>query len=563
MHKTFSMKKSIFFSIACSIMATTFAQVSVTVGPYLQSPTPNSVKVLWRTDSLTTVKVTYGTNLNALTQAVIDTAVSSRHAVKLSNLSPYTRYYYAIYNDTVLAEGGDSLHTFRTFPVSGTNTPVRVWAIGDFGKGNDKQARVRDAYANYDSIGTDLWLWLGDNVYQDGTEAEYLTKVFDSVYGYQKIMKHLPFEPSPGNHDYNSIAPVGSSIDPLQNTGPYFDLVDVYKNAEAGGVATGHELFYSFDYGNVHFVSLNSEIGSIFSASYDWTGASPFNTFTTSPMSQWLHQDLQANTKPWTVVYFHQPPYTDGSHDAGSFWEIYMRAMRQNFAEIWEQYGVDLVLCGHSHVYERSYLVRGAYEEAADITVFNYVQTTSGVEAQGEAYIKYTQGTNANYGTVYVVQGNSGSSDDAPPFGHPYMYAEYGCDTCCGSLVLDIDSNRLDGRHIDMYGQEQDHFTIYKVFGAAPSGVKELADVVFDKLSIVPNPFSNSTTVSFDLNKSELVQVNLLDALGQVVPVFEGDMPKGNNRLEINATKLKLAKGVYTVQLKAQDRQLSRQIVIQ
>ena len=54
-------------------------------------------------------------------------------------------------------------------------------------------------------------------------------------------------------------------------------------------------------------------------------------------MVDWLHADLQANTQPWVIVYFHQPPYTDGSHDSGQFYEVFMKTMRENFAEIFEQ----------------------------------------------------------------------------------------------------------------------------------------------------------------------------------------------------------------------------------
>jgi acid phosphatase type 7 len=556
------MKKGILLILVIVLSYTGFTQAVVTVGPYLQSPTPNSIKILWRSDVAATSKVMYGTNPANLTQTVTDAASVTRHSVLVTGLAPYTKYFYAIYNDNTFAEGGDSAHSFRTFPVAGTNTPVRAWVIGDFGKGNSKQQIVRDSYQGFDSIETNLWLWLGDNVYNDGTEQEYLTKVFDSVYGYQKIMKSLPFEPTPGNHDYNSVSPVQSPVAPLSQTGPYLDLVDVYKNAEAGGVATGHELFYSFDYANVHFVSLNSELGSIFSGSDDWIGANPFINFTSSPLTQWLHQDLSANTKPWVVVYFHQPPYTDGSHDSGSFWEIYMKAVRENLAEIWEQYGVDLVLSGHSHVYERSYLVKGSYGDAADITPFNILQNTSGVDAQGQAYVKHTQGSSANQGTVYVVNGNSGSTDDAPNFNHPYMVAEYGCDTCVGSFILDVDSNRLDGRHLDAYGNIRDHFTIYKVFGY-PTGVQEAANIFISGLKVTPNPFSNSTTVTFELLNSENVKLRLTDVTGRLVEVFEGNLSKGNQTLEVDAQKLKLAKGTYTLQLSAGKENFARTIILQ
>ena len=188
------------FLFACLLLG---AQTVVTVGPYLQSPTPNSIKIKWRSDVAATSKVMYGTSPTSLTQTATDPASTTWHTVTVTGLSPATRYYYAIYNDTTFAEGGDLQHTFRTFPTSGSDEHVRAWVIGDFGKGNDKQQRVRDSYLSFEANQTeetDLWLWMGDNVYDDGLESEYLTKVFDSVWGYQHMMKRLPFEPCPGNH---------------------------------------------------------------------------------------------------------------------------------------------------------------------------------------------------------------------------------------------------------------------------------------------------------------------------------------------------------------------------
>jgi phosphodiesterase/alkaline phosphatase D-like protein len=204
------MKKALCAFVATIIFITGFAQVNVTVGPYLQSPTPSSIKIKWRTDLPSGSKVVYGSAIGNLNQTVEDTSSVLRHTLQLSSLSADTKYYYAIYNGNTLLEGDDADHWFRTFPAQGTTKPVRVWAIGDFGKGNEWQKKVRDAYESYDTTETNLWLWLGDNVYQDGTEAEYLSKVFDSVYGYQKMMKHWAFEPSPGNHDYKPCATIAT-----------------------------------------------------------------------------------------------------------------------------------------------------------------------------------------------------------------------------------------------------------------------------------------------------------------------------------------------------------------
>lgn len=528
-----------------------FAQPTVTVGPYLQSPTPSSIKVMWRTDAASGSKVKFGTDKNNLTQEVEDTAQVTRHMVLLQGLQPFTVYYYAIYEGNNLLAGADDEHWFRTFPVAGTDVPTRIWAIGDFGKGNTEQYRVRDAYLNYDTVETNLWLWLGDNAYNDGTEQEYLTRVFDSVYGYKKYMRHMPFIPTPGNHDYNSISPVTSPKPPLQHTGAYYDFVEVYRNAEAGGVPSGHELYYSFDYGNIHFINLNSELGSIFSGNDDWTGVNPLVPFNTSPMKQWLIQDLQANTKPWVIAYFHQPPYTDGSHESTTFYEVFMRAMRQNYTPILEQYGVDLVICGHTHVYERSFLVKGAYYGTSqNIGPQNFIQNTSGIDALGEAYKKYTLGSNPNLGTIYVNNGNSGSKEGSANFNHPFMFSEYGCDTCCGSLILDINGNRLDGKHLDMSGNIRDHFTLYKLNEEAPSSVQELINSgSFSGLNVQPNPFINNALVTFTLSETENVSMYITDINGRRIPLQQAQLMPGKHSFELDAKKLKLARGVYILHI--------------
>ncbi|MES2622630.1 MAG: metallophosphoesterase [Bacteroidota bacterium] len=560
------MKNSLLVLFALFITSNIFSQVGITAGPYLQSPTQTGIKIKWRTTAPTTAKVMYGTSPSTLTQTATEATVTDKHTVTITGLTPYTQYYYAIYNDNTFAEGGDMEHAFRTFPVSTDPGHVRAWAIGDFGKGNSKEAAVRDSYP-FDSLEANVWLWLGDNVYDNGTEAQYLAKVFDSVWGYRNLMRHLPYMPAPGNHDYESVSPIAGTIDPASpsHTGPYYDFVDVYTNGEAGGVASNRELYYSYDYRNVHFVSLNSELGSMTNSSHNWTGAwIPLlgsNNFTSSPMSQWLHQDLAANTKPWVVVYFHQPPYSDGSHNSGDIYEAYMRGMRANFNPIFEQYGVDIVLCGHSHAFERSYLVKGAYGEDNTInTGTMIIQNRSGNDVQGQAYTKTLVGPDPNKGTVYVVCGNSGSSESSPGFSHPFMYSEYGCDTCIGSFVLDVEGGRLDGRHIDAYGNIRDHFTIHKTL---VSGVEPAWDNIVVDLKVVPNPFSSITTVSFELMKSEKTNIRLMDVTGKLIEVFEGNLQQGKQQIEIDAQKLKLAKGAYTLVMSAGGESTSRTIILQ
>lgn len=551
------MKKLIPFLLNIFFLAPLNAQVNVIRGPYLQAPTPSSIKILWRTDVPTTSAVSVGSNLQNLNLPFGDSALKINHEVVVTGLNPSTTYYYAINNVAGINSGVD--FRFKTFPAPGTSPDFRVWAMGDFGKGNTAQQKVRDAYLNYQpNKETDVWLWLGDNVYPDGRDEEYQAYVFDSVWGYKKTMTRLPFMPTPGNHDYNVISPVTGSVAPLSQTGPYLDMVSPPINGEAGGIPSGTKLYYSFNYGNVHFVSINSELGSLYNASHDWTGIRLFGSFTGSPMMTWLQQDLTSNTLPWTVVYFHQPPHTDGSHDSEAFWEVYMKAMREYWTPVLEQYGVDLILSGHSHVYERSYLMKGLYGDLSSFNSSMILQSTGGSDATGGAYIKYTDGPQANQGTVYVVCGNSGSKEGEPNLLHPAMFTAYGCDTCIGSLVLDVSGNRLDGYHIDGDGIERDHFTLIKT--PYPAGIEESkSDVI--KWSVAPNPFGKETRLSYTLDKQSSVSVYLTDMHGKKYPVFAGTKAAGDHTLLVDADGLGLAVGAYTLFIETAGKTVARTIM--
>jgi len=204
---------------------------------------------------------------------------------------------------------------------------------------------VRDAYLNFTgSRHTDLWLMLGDNAYSDGTDSEYQTAVFDATNGYPTVLRKSVLWPTFGNHD-------GHSADSSSQSGPYYDIFTLPKSGEAGGVASGTEAYYSFNYANIHFVCLDSEESD----------RSP-----SGAMLTWLKADLAANTQQWLVAFWHAPPYSKGSHDSDS--ESELKEMRQYANPILESYGVDLVLSGHSHTYERSYLLDGHYGDSSTLT---------------------------------------------------------------------------------------------------------------------------------------------------------------------------------------------------
>ncbi len=432
---------SIIFLVACINI---YGQ-EVLRGPYLQSLSPKSIKILWRTDSITNAVVWYGNTPDNLDGKMTVDKLGKDHIVELSQLNPSTRYYYAVGFEQSILVGGDSLHRFTTSPPNNSEVPIKFWTIGDFGSKRQTQIDVRDAFfENTNLEEVDFWLWLGDNAYNDGTDEEYQEKVFSDDFGYNSLLPFLPFYPVPGNHDYKS---VNRSAAPKKHDGTYFDIVEVPTQGEAGGRASNTELYYSFDYGNAHFVALNSE-------------ALGYTFFKNSKMLKWLECDLQETDKKWKIVFWHQPPYSKGSHDSDHIFEIYMTAMRTNLNPIIEKYGVDLVLCGHSHVYERSYLINGHYGKTRTFDAEKHIiQGGSGNFEKGEPYIKKGK---ANNGTIYAVVGNSGKDTGRPKFGHPVFAFEHGGKGACGSLVVDIYKNRLDAKYIQSDSKIGDQFTIIK-----------------------------------------------------------------------------------------------------
>ncbi len=153
-------------------------------------------------------------------------------------------------------------------------------------------------------------LTLGDNVYETGTTAEFLN-CYHPSWGQHKARTR----PSVGNHEYLTSGAAG-----------YFG----YFGAAAGHPTKG---YYSFNLGDWHIIALNSNCSKIGGCDAD------------SAQVQWLQADLAANPKLCTLAYWHHPRFSSGSHGSHTWlepiWQVLYAA------------GVDVVLNGHDHHYER------------------------------------------------------------------------------------------------------------------------------------------------------------------------------------------------------------------
>jgi 3',5'-cyclic AMP phosphodiesterase CpdA len=202
-------------------------------------------------------------------------------------------------------------------------------------------------------------------------------------------------------------------------------------------------------------------------------------------MRDWLIEDLSANTRSWTVVIFHHPPYTKGaSHDSDDVQESQFDRpewdARTQFTPIFEQYGVDVVYSGHSHSYERSYYLRGHTGTSDTFSVATHAELNAnkdgalGKGADGPYYQRSKTSGGVDDRVVYTVAGSSSKYDKnsaafTPPeewMRHPAHIPQANDPQgrrgmpVLGSVVLDAFDKTLISRFIDTEGKVLDEFVI-------------------------------------------------------------------------------------------------------
>jgi hypothetical protein len=459
----------------------------------------------------------------------------------LTDLDPDKDYFYSV--------GGhiDPGQHFNTAPNS--NKPpsdgnTHILIVGDSGTITDgvdddlpqgehpgEAQAVLDGYYAYSAANggedVDLFLALGDNAYEAGTDHEWQKSFFEL---YPDILRSSNAITTIGNHemgfgllllpggilcaildspprfcpfDPNELVPVplaggSASSDAASYDGngdlapdgtgmPYLDIFSQPSAGESGGVPSGTEQYFSVDYGNVHVVSLDTQL----TARDDTARATMMN---------WLTSDLSHNTRDWTIVIFHHPPYSKGTnHDSddanGSPIDLPMWDMRNEFTPIFEEYGVDVVYGGHSHSYERSYYLNGHTGTSDTFSTAEHAELIDGDPAHpasgrpGEAYHQQSPTSGGvDDRVVYTVAGSSGKAnsggdslgitDDAEWLRHAAHIEQPFSGTKCaepagcrpglrglgakGSVVIDADDDSLRARFVDVNGDVLDEFTIQR-----------------------------------------------------------------------------------------------------
>ena len=294
-------------TVLALLAATTLASAGIPEGPYLQNVTTSGVTVcITSTGADMTVEygldATYGDSV--YTDSSVDPAWDSWPVfqARIEGLLPATVYHYRVTSGGVTTDD----HAFTTAVNPGD--AFLFTAYGDNRAGGAAWAHETIVAGMLSEV-PDFFINTGDLVLHSEilgleTAVEWL-KLFHQT---APLIAQSPLFAIRGNHD---------------DYGDFF--ADYMDNPTA---ATGSELYYSFDYGNAHFLALDSSLDVC-----------------SGPQLAFVESDLAANEGLGPLfVFFHKPPFSNGTHGGST-------SAHDCWAPLFQEYGVDVVFGGHDHLY--------------------------------------------------------------------------------------------------------------------------------------------------------------------------------------------------------------------
>ncbi len=470
--------------------------VTLSRPPSVWLQTPTSITIAWQTDLAATGKILYGVT-PALGIETSGPGPTADHAIALSGLNPGSLYYYGVVSDTDTLTVGEE--TFHTAPV--TTEPFRFLAFGDLGRATPEQIEVA---ARIDSLNADLAILTGDIIYEAGEPQNFTPQYFDI---YAPTIARTPFYSCLGNHDVGTL-----------NGQPYLDAFYFPSNNPAGT-----ERYYSFDYSNAHFVSIEVTIE---------------NAAPSAAMRAWLDADLAATDKHWKFVFFHVPMYSNvGSHGDDP-------TIAASLGPIFDARGVDVVFQGHNHFYTRTYPIQGG-------SVVNATQEPNYLNPSGP---------------IYVVTGGAGRFLHGLAAAVPY---EVFSKSTFHVTSVDVAGNSLSLQAVERDGTVIDAMTLTKdtptgVAVAESGGRGNAHRFAPDRVS--PNPSDGEAKIQFTLDRDSRVRVTLHDVAGRLVRRLEpkGRFSAGPNDVRWDGRDRNgrvVPAGIYFAVIQAENRMVSTRLL--
>jgi acid phosphatase type 7 len=352
-------------------------------------------------------------------QEIADNAIIDKrynYSAQLTGLKLGERYNYeVIANGQVIAKGYATSRKPR-------HTPIRFAAFGDNSFGDLSDRAI--AYYAYKS-NPDFIMNTGDNVYENGLDNEY-ARYFFPVYNSDvadlhagaPLLRSVPFYTVIANHDAPTKAADGSNeanFDLYRDSLAYYTsmylplngpatlksptpivgsdapLVDEFK--QCAGPRFPGMANYSFDYGDVHFLCIDSN---------------QYVDPTDSALQSWIEADLSGTDAIWKFVVCHHPAFNVG---AEHYAEQHMRVL----CPIFEKHGVDIVLHGHEHTYQRTQPIKFVPTDMSRASVTNSKNRL----VPGKFTVDYAYDGVSNTkpdGIIYLTTGAGGKNLYEPDF---------------------------------------------------------------------------------------------------------------------------------------------------
>ena len=292
--------------------------------------TENSITIMWETSepASSTVMVLlaerihsgYHGNYKKPEQVLVteeEKEYSTIHQLTVNHLEPNTLYFYQVRSVNERGEIESGHHFLKTAVRRGESFSFTVTSeTGGYSGFDQSDGQInRNIFSQMQRYRPDITLFVGDIV-DDGNKYEDWEKYF---FGPGKeFLTNTPFYSCLGNHE--------------DNASWYYDFFayDSPKN------------YYSFDYGDAHFICLDS---TDFVERETYPNSSG-KMVPGNKQFDFFIRDLQSTSAKWKIVYFHYPPYVSGGYQVEDL---------RKLCPLMEQYGVDLVINSHTIVYERSH----------------------------------------------------------------------------------------------------------------------------------------------------------------------------------------------------------------
>ncbi|GLD98247.1 hypothetical protein PINS_up006944 [Pythium insidiosum] len=288
-----------------------------------------------------------------------------QHHATVTGLQPNTKYYYQIgseHDDNFLSEIG----SFTTARAAKDDTPFEMAVYGDHGVGLKGEIMATTGYLNTIADRLALIYHVGDIAYADNDfllVGKTLGFFYEEIYNkwmnaMATVMSKVPYMVTVGNHEAECHSPAcqvsNYKKDRLGNYQAYNARFKM-PSAESGGVKN---MWYSFEYGPIHFTSISSETDFPDHPANQHLVADNRKYGNFGNQLAWLEADLKkaaanrANV-PWLIVGMHRPIYHLSQSDTSGAPISEALTIQKAFEELFIKYNVDLVIAGHEHSYER------------------------------------------------------------------------------------------------------------------------------------------------------------------------------------------------------------------